>query len=177
MNWFTSDTHFSHVNIIKYSHRPYVDTEHMNAELINNWNQVVKPDDLVYHLGDVAFGDKNKIPSLVSRLNGHKVLIFGNHDLKHGRLMSQIVDAGFEAIHEELYVKIDGHDVYMRHIPDMEFIPSEKATYHLCGHVHDSWTRTGPILNVGVDVRNYRPVSLQECIDTPEIRGKSHRGY
>ena len=57
--WFTSDTHFSHCNIIKYCNRPFKDVDEMNKILIQNWNNVVRPDDIVWHLGDFALGDKN----------------------------------------------------------------------------------------------------------------------
>ena len=52
--FFTSDTHFGHNNIIEYCKRPYTSVEEMDAALEKNWNEVVKPDDLVYHLGDLA---------------------------------------------------------------------------------------------------------------------------
>jgi calcineurin-like phosphoesterase family protein len=59
--WFTSDTHFSHNNIIRYCNRPFSNVEEMDEVLINNWNNKVKQNDDVYHLGDIIFSrDKNK---------------------------------------------------------------------------------------------------------------------
>ncbi|MCB0512609.1 MAG: metallophosphoesterase, partial [Bacteroidetes bacterium] len=80
--WFTSDTHFFHENIIKYCNRPFSSAEEMNEVLIDNWNSVVKPGDIVYHLGDVTMGQKShgQFSSLWTRLNGRKRLVVGNHD-------------------------------------------------------------------------------------------------
>ena len=79
--WFTSDTHFGHTNIIRYSNRPFKDVNHMNEEIIRKWNSVVSPEDTVYHLGDVALGKIDDSLACVGRLNGTKILVDdGNHD-------------------------------------------------------------------------------------------------
>lgn len=68
--WFTSDTHFGHANIVKYSGRPFEDVYEMNAALVRNWNETVKPGDLVYHLGDFALCDVENAVKIVERLAG-----------------------------------------------------------------------------------------------------------
>ncbi len=82
MVFFTSDHHFYHTNVIKYCDRPYDEVEFMNEDLCERWNQVVKPEDTVYHLGDfsMAFRPVEFIPQ---RLNGTIYLIPGNHDFCH----------------------------------------------------------------------------------------------
>lgn len=80
MIYFTSDTHFGHANIIKYCERPFKDTDHMDETIIANWNRTVSPDDTVFHLGDVALGNIDKSLACVSRLNGYKICVLGNHD-------------------------------------------------------------------------------------------------
>lgn len=176
--FITSDTHWNHANIIKYCERPFNDIPHMNEMLIKNWNEVVQPGDTVIHAGDFAMGDKTQIPIIKSRLNGKIILIAGNHDYRHnGKLLDPIADAGFEAIHTELTTTIEGVKVWIRHEPLMEFVPRDDAQYHICGHVHNSWNRKGAILNAGVDVNNYRPVTIHQLIANVETEGKSHRGY
>lgn len=54
--FFTSDNHFSHTAIVGYCERPFRDVEEMNEEMVRRWNEVVRPTDHVYHLGDFALG-------------------------------------------------------------------------------------------------------------------------
>ena len=78
--FFTSDTHFSHKNIIEFCERPFKTTEEMNQKLIENWNNKVGPNDIVYHLGDVMLGDNSYGIECVKRLKGTIYIIPGNHD-------------------------------------------------------------------------------------------------
>ena len=85
--FLTSDTHYGHSKIIEYCKRPFSSVEEMNETLIANWNAVVKPQDHVYHLGDVTMlrgsvhgKEAFQTIQLCQRLNGHKRLILGNHD-------------------------------------------------------------------------------------------------
>ncbi|HEU4807805.1 MAG TPA: hypothetical protein VFT01_06045, partial [Homoserinimonas sp.] len=79
--WWTSDTRFSHVNIIRYSKRPFADVDEMNRALIKKWNDRVAPDDVVWHLGDLALGrDIRAQVAMTSVLNGRRKLVPGNHD-------------------------------------------------------------------------------------------------
>ena len=75
--WFISDTHFKHKNILEYEKeaRPFNTVEEMNEKIIDNWNHTVGIKDIVYHLGDFAFG-KNNI-SIAARLHGRKRLVLG----------------------------------------------------------------------------------------------------
>ena len=78
--WFISDTHFGHKNILEYEReaRPFSSIEEMHEVMIENWNRVVGSQDIVYHLGDFAFGRHNI--QIAERLNGKKRLVMGNHD-------------------------------------------------------------------------------------------------
>ena len=80
MIYFISDTHFNHENIIKYCNRPFKNIKEMNQAIIENWNEVIKEDDVVYHLGDLALGRKEDIYEITSKLKGVKYIIRGNHD-------------------------------------------------------------------------------------------------
>jgi calcineurin-like phosphoesterase family protein len=57
--WVTSDQHFAHAKIIRYANRPYASAAEMDMDLIQKWNSVVAPGDIVLHLGDFCFGNIN----------------------------------------------------------------------------------------------------------------------
>jgi calcineurin-like phosphoesterase family protein len=84
--FLVSDTHFGHLGVCKFTRadgvtklRPWDSPEEMDEALVKNWNERVRPEDKVYHLGDVVI-NRRALPTL-ARLNGDKVLIRGNHDI------------------------------------------------------------------------------------------------
>ena len=81
--WFTSDTHFCHENIVKFSGRPFANAAEMNEELIRRWNETVPEDGIVFHLGDFCMGGSKEWNDIMYRLHGKIYLILGNHDMKN----------------------------------------------------------------------------------------------
>ena len=79
--FFTSDTHFEHERIIEYCRRPFKDKNEMTEALIKNWNDLIGPDDIVFHLGDFSWGGSAAWNDVLNRLNGHIHLVLGNHHL------------------------------------------------------------------------------------------------
>ena len=84
--FLTSDTHFGHTGVCRFTRndgvtklRPWTDPDEMDEEMVKRWNETVRPNDKVYHLGDVVIN--RKALKIMSRLNGDKVLIRGNHDI------------------------------------------------------------------------------------------------
>lgn len=83
--FLVSDTHFGHLGVCKFLRddgtklRPWTDSNEMDEEMVKRWNETVRPNDKVYHLGDVVMHRKSL--SILHRLNGDKVLIKGNHDI------------------------------------------------------------------------------------------------
>ena len=84
--FFTSDLHFGHKNIIRFDNRPFFSVEEMDKTLIENWNRKVSEDDTVYILGDISWYNDEKTTEIFAGLNGHKILIKGNHDRVHGKV-------------------------------------------------------------------------------------------
>ena len=172
--YFVSDTHFQHENIIKYCKRPFKDVEENDEELIRRWNEKVPEDGIVFHLGDVAFGDPSKVDKILERLNGKIYLVIGNHDWR--RIVNQH-KWRFELMTQQINMKIGKRHIILNHYPMLAFSGAWRgvdATYQLFGHVHTSpYTDEGldqarmkmlftSQYDVGVDNNDFTPVSWKE---------------
>lgn len=182
--WFASDHHIGHKRIREISHRPFDSDEEMADEIIDRHNSVVKPGDTTYFLGDFALGGWQAHVPYASRFNGRRVLVSGNHDqpfIHRGKPSFDRVMAGYLEHFDEVHLgsirfgryvlshfPYDGADEREeRYLNDR---PVDKG-YTLChGHVHQEdpgkqITRSsqGTLqVHVGVDGRNFTPVSIDE---------------
>jgi calcineurin-like phosphoesterase family protein len=181
--FFTSDTHFGHQRIIELCNRPFDSVDEMNEVMIERWNETVSPGDTVYHLGDVALGKIAESLPLVGRLNGHKILVPGNHDrIFSGEKEKQRIrflpeySKVFQGIRpESLSKRLGGFDVMLSHFPYVgdshgadrhaDKRPKDEGLPIIHGHVHDEWAENGRMFNAGVDVRDFRPVHEDVVID------------
>jgi calcineurin-like phosphoesterase family protein len=154
--FFTSDTHWGHSNIIKYSNRPFASVEEMDRKLIENWNKVVGQDDTIYHLGDLAMGRTN-VPSLLSQLNGQKHLIWGNHDSNQVRELP-----GWVSSQPYLEIRLEGKFIILCHYAMRVWNKSHRDALMFYGHSHGSLPGTDQSCDVGTDCFNYTPVTLTE---------------
>lgn len=159
--YLISDTHFGDKgSILKYEGRPFRDGYDMNEQLIANWNRVAGQEDTVYHLGDFACGmSRDEIKGILDRLNGHKILVIGNHDRDFtNRLWMEM---GFD---EVSYLPVILDEFYiLSHEPMYVNIYSPYA--NIFGHVH------GNPMYADVSARSfcacvertgYAPVALDE---------------
>ncbi|MBC8437085.1 metallophosphoesterase family protein [bacterium] len=162
MIWFTSDIHFNHANIIKYSNRPYSSVDKMNSALIRNWNSRVGPKDTVYHIGDFMFkggwqGGSDKPEYFTDQLNGTLVHILGNHD-KNNSIKNSIRYAEIRFANRRWCLQHKPpEESQMRVFPT----PDEEDEIYLVGHVHTAWKHkwinNKLVINVGTDVWAYMP--------------------
>lgn len=158
--WFTSDTHFYHRNIIRFCNRPFADEFEMNEKLIANWNTKVKPNDTIYHLGDFGFADVDRLDSILSRLNGKKIYIEGNHDkqMHNSKIRRHFVDMTNYKV-----IRIGSQKIVLFHFPIAEWDKEHGGSFHFHGHVHDRYKSPKQrIMDVGVDTWNYAPVGYDE---------------
>lgn len=151
---FTSDQHFYHKNIIEYSKRPFKTVDEMNRTIIQNWNRTVKPDDLIYVLGDFAFAPKSKIRELLKILNGKKVLIIGNHDMTYRK--EKWVNMGFDRATNGESINLSGMKIELNHFPIQG-----QSGWTIHGHIHRRWRVKDKCINVGVDVWKFKPVPMR----------------
>lgn len=160
--WFTSDTHYGHSKVIDYSNRPFKDVDEMNEMMVQNWNAVVRPGDLVYHLGDFSFQPEERAIQTAKRLMGQKYLIFGNHDKRHRKVpefCSQWIWT------KDLHgIEVGDTRIVLCHYAMLTWNQSHRGAWQLHGHSHGSLPEDPKTLrqDVGVDVWNYQPVSFEE---------------
>lgn len=155
--WFTADTHFGHSNIIQYCKRPFADTRGMDGAIIASWNAVVGLDDDVYVVGDFAFRGEKSPGNYLSRLNGRKHLITGNHDSGES-----CIDPGWQSVQQLAEVVVDSQRIVLCHYGLRVWPGSHRGSIHLYGHSHGALPGDCQSLDVGVDCWRYRPVSLTE---------------
>jgi len=137
--YFTSDLHFGHKNIIDICNRPFKDIEEMDEILIYNWNSIIKNSDTVFILGDFCWKLNDKtIKHYISRLNGNKIFIKGNHDINEKPF--PILYDGFVNIkvRDEDNKTFNGYQ-YMTlcHYPMMSWYQSHRGSWQLHGHWHN----------------------------------------
>lgn len=139
--------HFGHKNIITYENRPFANINEMDEELIKRYNDVVREEDKVFILGDFSFYGKQKTSEICNRLNGKKILIMGNHDLKPAKYYR---DCGFyESIHYPII--FEGFWI-LSHEP--VYINENMPYANIFGHVHSSKIYS-----------DYSPQSFCACVE------------
>lgn len=197
MNYYISDLHLGHKNVIKFDNRPFADLNEMEEVIVKNWNNRIHPQDTVYILGDFIWNVKDaEWIRIMSRLKGNKVLILGNHDLSNmsSQLRNMFADV-------KPYKEISDGDkrVILCHYP-IPFYRSSWAEhiYMLHGHVHftreaklckilvdhlqktSSQSKTynrGHVYNVGcmLPYMNYTPRTLEEIINANNKSREAHQ--
>lgn len=173
--FYISDTHFGHVNIIKYSKRPFHSVQEMNECMIENWNSIVKPSDNVFHLGDFSYLKYKDLKDLLYNLNGFKMLILGNHDKEIMKYRKELTGPKlFVAIND--YGEINsaaGAKIILCHYGMRVWNHSHHGAIHLYGHSHGTLPPLGKSVDVGVDApfviprvkpEDYRPLHEDEIL-------------
>ncbi len=140
MLYLITDTHIGHKGIIKMQDRP----NNFERMIFANWKNMVKANDTVIHLGDIAWGEDNL--KKVMKLPGRKVLVKGNHDKKS--LLGYMED-GFSLAANEIRMSLEGVDVLFTHRP----ATNREFMINIHGHVHSLFREN---LN-----RLYLPLSLE----------------
>lgn len=163
MNYYISDLHFGHGNIIKFDQRPFATVEEMTHVLIRNWNSTVTNQDTVYILGDFCWGKEPDWIGILDKLNVNKVLIRGNHDLKN---MSVNLKSKFADIKDYKEIDDNGRTVIMCHYPILAYKHSfDPNTFMLFGHVHNNTRESHLITQFIKQIR-------QNCAEKFDNRGQ-----
>lgn len=163
-NFLVSDTHFGHAGVCRFLRddgtklRPWDNPDEMDEEMVRRWNETVRPNDKVYHLGDVVIN--RRALSTLSRLNGDKVLIKGNHDI-------------FKLEEYTPYFRdVRGYHVMngmiLSHIPVHEESLARFGT-NIHGHLHYNRVKKDGVIDVRytcvcVEQTDYRPILFEDVI-------------
>ncbi|MBS1675282.1 MAG: metallophosphoesterase family protein [Actinobacteria bacterium] len=180
VDFVTSDTHFSHARISEFADRPYATVTEMDADLARRWNDVVSPDQVILHLGDLALGSIEESVALTAKLNGQKLLVPGNHDrvspatqTKRAveRFRPLYEDAGWAILPEVITGTRSGQRLAASHYPysgdtqsddrHVKHRPVDRGLPLLHGHTHDR--ENGPVgrqFHVGVDAFAFAPIPM-----------------
>ncbi len=157
--FFTSDTHFGDHRTLNIHRRPFASTADMDAALVEGWNARVGPQDVVWHLGDVA-RTAAAAAAVLPRLNGEKHLVVGNNDpAPH--------PPGWASVRDYAELVLDGVRLVLCHYPFRSWNGQHGRALNLHGHSHGRLKPLPRQHDVGVDARGFRPVTLADLVGGP----------
>lgn len=168
----TADHHFAHENIIEFCKRPFADVSKMDKALIDNWNEIVRPQDWVIHLGDFTFEGWIVAQEYFAQLNGDICILATpwHHDKRWLKTNLPLKSrSGFDVRLWPSMVVLEvpklgkgGYPlaIHLCHYPLAEWEKKYHGAWHLHGHSHGNYKGEGLILDVGVDNHDFKPVSL-----------------
>ena len=187
MDWASSDWHLDHRNVIRYCDRPFESVHEMNETIIANMNEAMSPEDTLHFYGDFAFCNIEKQKKFLSRINVSKIIMYkGNHDRPKGRLL----EIGFHEVHETYQDMTYGgvrfrqsHYPFAPHDHDSTGVrylgrrpPREGVDWLICGHIHEKWANLENQINVGVDMRGFKPISFDEIVELTKTLDPNFKG-
>ena len=172
MDWFSSDWHLGHENIIRICDRPFSSADEMDKTIMGNMLSVMKRKDTLYFLGDLSFSQSIAYEALTTLFNHgiNVVWVLGNHDRhcspeKLGGLYKEV---GYSSVYKK-----DGIVMHLSHFPMRVWFMSFRNAWNLYGHVHTMSPELdfleqppyGKSLNVNLEFHDYMPYSLDEVVE------------
>jgi calcineurin-like phosphoesterase family protein len=168
--FFTGDTHFGHGGARGLYRRPFADTPAMDDGLVERWNAAVGPADEVWHLGDFALGPSAaRMTDLLGRLHGRKHLVTGNNDPPATTGLT-----GWASVQPYAELEVEGTGLVLCHYPFRSWRNMHRGWWNLHGHSHGRLAPMSRQADVGVDARDFRPVTLAE-LTSPRARRRVER--
>ena len=156
--FFTADTHFGDHRTINISRRPFATVADMDEALVARWNAAIGPDDVVWHLGDVARRPAD-VAGLLARLNGTKHLLRGNNDPD-----ATLAAPGWASVADYAEIELDGRRLILCHYPFRSWNGQHRGAINLHGHSHGRLKPVTRQFDVGVDANGYAPILLDQLL-------------
>ncbi len=163
MIFFTADTHFGDHRTINIQRRLFPDVATMDRVMIERWNAVVQPADTVWHLGDVARRPAD-VAGLLAKLNGTKHLLRGNNDPA-----ATLAATGWASVGDYAELDVDGRKLVLCHYAFRSWNGQHRGAINLHGHSHGRLKPMPRQFDVGVDVHDFTPVTLERLIASPAL--------
>jgi len=175
LNYFASDWHMCHKNILKYDKRPFSSLDEMHEIIISNYNNTVKENDNFYFLGDFCFDDRFTEVYL-SQLKGNLFFIKGNHDKNH---TIKLYKKYGTYLGEQTKIRIDNQEIVLNHFSMRVWDKNHHGAFHLYGHSHGALEDNpyGKSMDVGCMIHNYTPLEFEQIKNimlTREIKVIDH---
>jgi calcineurin-like phosphoesterase family protein len=169
--FFTADHHFGHGGARGLFRRPFGSIAETDRAMVARWNEVVGPDDQVWHLGDFAVRQPAaRMVELLAALAGTKHLIAGNNDGPATRGLR-----GWGSVQHYAEIEVDGIWMILCHYPLRSWNRMSRGALNLHGHSHGRLAPLPRQVDVGVDCWGFRPVTLTEIQDHLARRRRSRR--
>lgn len=164
MIYFTADPHLGHDRIREYCNRPFSSVGEMDVTIINNWNELIRPKDVVYLLGDVCMGGREQALQYFNRLNGQIYVIPGGHDKRWARFQGSYTGLNCVVrICPPLHtITIDKQVIVLCHYAMRVWDRSHYNSWQLYGHSHGGLPDVGKQMDVGVDTNDFYPYPLED---------------
>ena len=167
MIYFTSDTHFCHNRPFLYEPRGFKSIEEHDETIVTKWNSIVKPEDEVYHLGDVMLIDNEKGIKYLKSLNGKIHLILGNH-CTDTRIELYKTCPNIVSIDYAKEIKIGKYYFFLCHYPVLVHNYDDyKKIWNIHGHTHskEKFSENMHCYNACLDAHDNYPVSLERILE------------
>ncbi len=156
--FFTADTHFHHGGALGLYHRPFASVAAMDQAMLQRWNDTVAPEDEVWHLGDFALRLRPEAAAaLLQQLHGRKHLITGNNDTPE-----TVALPGWASTQPYAEIEQDGTRLVLCHYAFRTWNGMGRGALNLHGHSHGRLKPLPRQVDVGVDVWDFRPVTLAQ---------------
>lgn len=160
MHFFTADTHFGHAGARALHRRPFPTVAAMDQAMVEGWNAAVAPTDTVWHLGDFAVRHPDPA-GLLECLHGAKHLVTGNNDP-----VAVCALPGWASVSPYMELQADGFDLVLCHYAFRTWRGMGQGVLNLHGHSHGRLRPQTRQFDVGVDVWDFRPVTLATVMET-----------
>ena len=158
-HFYTADPHFNHSAILRLCGRPFKTTAKMDNAILSKLQDVVRPDDDLWILGDFAMApaqEQDYIQRLFDRIPGRKHLVSGNHDA------AWLKELDWASVDDLVEVNDGGQRLTLCHYPMLTWPGARKGALQLFGHVHKAWRGSRNSVNAGLDVWNFEPATARQ---------------